>query len=223
MAQTNDDIFDELNKRVSSMGRGMASNRANSLAQVFAQSNEYSVNQKGGNVRLRSQQEQQESGDQVIDLKEQFKRSPKRKRSKDGGWYLVVPIRLYTSRSRHRESSGMSSRLYKDLNSRAMEEGQNSRNIVSDYLYDNRKGNTSATKELQYTPRSNNITKMKNNSMTGRGNKYVAFRTVSDKSHPSSWIVNRQKSNPFDQDDETKRIMDAVKKYNRKANRGLVR
>lgn len=121
---------------------------------------------------------------EVIDLKPYFAKSSKRKTKKDGGWYLTVPIR--------RKARGMSRRMYEQL--RAVDIGDSTnQTVVSDYLYDRRRQSDASL--LNYTPKSNNINKMK----VGRNrHDYVAFRTVSDKSPASSWIINRDKVNKDD-------------------------
>ncbi|AHN66555.1 hypothetical protein Bcp1_078 [Bacillus phage Bcp1] len=121
---------------------------------------------------------------EVIDLKPYFAKSSKRKTKKDGGWYLTVPIR--------RKARGMSRRMYEQL--RAVDIGDSTnKTVVSDYLYDRRRQSDASL--LNYTPKSNNINKMK----VGRNrHDYVAFRTVSDKSPASSWIINRDKVNKDD-------------------------
>ncbi|QFP93368.1 UNVERIFIED_ORG: hypothetical protein Xoosp15_103 [Xanthomonas phage Xoo-sp15] len=121
---------------------------------------------------------------EVIDLKPYFAKSSKRKTKKDGGWYLTVPIR--------RKARGMSRRMYEQL--RAVDIGDSeSKTVVSDYLYDRRRQSDASL--LNYTPKSNNINKMK----AGRNrHDYVAFRTVSDKSPAGSWIINRDKVNKDD-------------------------
>ncbi len=121
---------------------------------------------------------------EVIDLKPYFAKSSKRKTKKDGGWYLTVPIR--------RKARGMSRRMYEQL--RAVDIGDSTnQTVVSDYLYDRRRQSDASL--LNYAPKSNNINKMK----VGRNrHDYVAFRTVSDKSPASSWIINRDKVNKDD-------------------------
>jgi hypothetical protein len=120
----------------------------------------------------------------VIDLKPFFRRSSKAKGKADGGWYMVVPIR--------RKARDMSRRMYEQL--RAIDIGPNtSQTIISDYLYDRRAQSDASM--LNYTPRSNNITKI----VSGKNrHDYIAFRTVSDKSPASSWILNRDKVNSDD-------------------------
>jgi hypothetical protein len=115
----------------------------------------------------------------VIDLKPFFAKSGKAKKKADGGWYLRVPIR--------RTKRSMSRRMYEQLRGFDTQPGE-SRTVISDYLYDRRKESSSDL--LNYTPVSNNITKI--TGANGRSS-YVSFRTVSDKSSANSWIINREK------------------------------
>ncbi|QEG04150.1 hypothetical protein [Bacillus phage BC-T25] len=121
---------------------------------------------------------------EVIDLKPYFAHSSKRKKTKDGGWYVTVPIR--------RKARNMSRRMYEQL--RAIDIAPNTRQtVISDYLYDRRRDSDASM--LNYEPKSKNITKMQ----AGRNrHDYVAFRTVSNKSPQSSWIINRGKVNKDD-------------------------
>lgn len=118
----------------------------------------------------------------VIDLKPYFARSSKRKASKDGGWHLVVPIK-YGGRNLKKYNR----KLYEEL--RAVDlGGARSKTVISDYLYDRRRESDATL--LNYKPRSKTITKIR----TGKNRHvYVAFRTVSNKSPMSSWIINRGK------------------------------
>lgn len=120
----------------------------------------------------------------VIDLKPAFARSSKKITKEGGGWYLRVPIR--------RKSKSMSSRMYNQLRNTNIEPSTK-KNVVSDYLYDGR--NLSDATKLNYTPKSHMIEKQKTGS---NRHQYVAYRTVSDKSPTSSWIINRGKVNEED-------------------------
>lgn len=124
---------------------------------------------------------------QVLDLKPFFRQSPKAKKKENGGWYLVVPIKLGA-----RKTKKANRKLYEEL--RAVDMGDAvQKTVISDYLYDRRR--QSDAKMLNYTPVSSNVTKIR----TGKNrHAYVAFRTVSDKSPMSSWIINRGKVNSDD-------------------------
>lgn len=138
----------------------------------------------------------------VIDLKEYFRKSPKAKQTSTGGWSLVVPIRRYANRKLKDQARGMSSKLYKEMN-----RSQNNTTVSSDYLYANRT-NTSSIPGLDYTPKSNNITKKTN--PRGRGSVYISFRTVSNKSAPNSWILNKDKAEGTNLTAEVERIIREV-------------
>lgn len=120
----------------------------------------------------------------VIDLKQYFSRSSHKHMKKGGGWYLRVPIR--------RKRRDMTSRMYRQLNAFDIAPSEQ-KTVVSNYLYDRRQ--QSGASMLNYQPKSNNITKIK--TRTNR-HTYVAFRTVSDKSPASSWIINRDRVNSDD-------------------------
>lgn len=153
-----------------------------------------------------------EEDKKVIDMKPFFRKSPKAKRTEKGGWYLIVPIRRYTGRNAdvREKASGMSNRLYKDLNKRPGGIGGQT-TVISDYLYDNRKGNFSPVPELNYKPKSHNITKMENKR--GRGSTYVSFRVVGSKSAPNSWLINRQHADGENLTEEVQKIVDAMKTW----------
>ena len=108
-----------------------------------------------------------------LDLKPFFKASSKAKSTKDGGWYLVVPIK--------RKTRSMSHKLYQDIKSSEVGETR-----LSDYLYSGPK----ARKVNPFNPneRTNSITKTREGNSTG----YVSFRTVSSNSPANSWILNRE-------------------------------
>lgn len=120
----------------------------------------------------------------VIDLKKAFASSSKRKKTKDGGWYLVVPIRIKSSR--------LSRKAYQDLRRLEVPDGKSHTTTITDYL--EAVSNKNIThKALQPQSPSGNTTKYRK-----KGNKnanYFIFRTVSSKSPANSWILNRDKVN----------------------------
>ncbi|WAW11948.1 hypothetical protein [Staphylococcus phage SAP6] len=117
----------------------------------------------------------------VIDLKKAFAHSSKKKRTKDGGWYLTVPIRIKTSK--------MNNKTYQDLRSLKIDSSSNSVSTLTDYL-EGRRSNISHP-SLKPASKSSRITKVRN----GKKSSYFMFRTVSSKSPASSWILNRDKVN----------------------------
>lgn len=126
-----------------------------------------------------------------LDMKPFFRASPKAKRKKNGGWYLVVPIQ--------RKTKDMSNRLYKDVKNLDMGNSK-----VSDYLYEGRKSRKINPFNPREATRSKSITKVKQGNRVG----YVSFRTVSDKSPSDSWIINRD----IKRDDVMQEINDIVKR-----------
>jgi len=120
----------------------------------------------------------------VVDLKPFFAHSPSRKMKEGGGWYIRIPIKV--------KKKDMSRRMYDQLRTINISP-DNQRTVISDYLYDRRQASDASL--LNYTPVSYNITKQKTGK---RKHTYVAYRTVSDKSPTSSWIVNRDKVNTDD-------------------------
>ena len=120
----------------------------------------------------------------VIDLKPFFAGSSHKIMKKGGGWYLRVPI--------PRKKKNMSRRMYNQLRTMNINPSQE-QTVISDYLYDRRRESDATM--LNYEPKSNTINKKKTGK---RKHTYVAYRTVSDKSPASSWIVNRDKVNEKD-------------------------
>lgn len=125
----------------------------------------------------------------VIDLKPFFARSNKKKYNKKGQWYLYIPISMKTR--------DMSRRLYDELRSVEVPQGQKSKTVKMDYLYDRRK-QSPAIQRINYTPKSKNVTILPRKWGEGRRNNYVAFRTVNANSPANSWIINRSKVNSDD-------------------------
>lgn len=118
----------------------------------------------------------------VVDLKPFFKSSSMaKKKKKTGGWYMVIPIR--------RKVSGMSNAMYRQANAITIPVGNDTSTSINTLLYENRK--SPQISSANYTPVSNNLTRVRN----GKKSNYYAFRTVSDKSNPASWIMNRSKIN----------------------------
>ncbi|QQO38137.1 hypothetical protein SPJ221_85 [Staphylococcus phage vB_SauH_SPJ2] len=117
----------------------------------------------------------------VIDLKKAFAHSSKKKKTKDGGWYLTVPIRIKTSK--------MNNKTYQDLRTLKIDSSSNSVSTLTDYL-EGRRSNISHP-SLKPASKSSRITKVRN----GKKSSYFMFRTVSSKSPASSWILNRDKVN----------------------------
>lgn len=127
----------------------------------------------------------------LIDLKPFFKKHGKPRHDKRGnvvGWYKIVPMRIksYTNAESTNKSNEMSHRMYQE----ALAASMGTFKATEDYLYDGRETRLSRVKELNYKPRSTNLTKLKDNK-TNNQTRYIAFRTVSDQSPANSWLLNR--------------------------------
>ena len=143
-------------------------------------------------ISLEAQQTKQKQAKGLIDLKPFFKKnsSPRydpKNHHKIIGWYKVVPIRIKTYKNA--ESNDKSNEMSKRMYSKALRDAPLG-NFYSDYLYDGRQTRLSKVKELNYEPKSNSITKLKDNK-TNNQTRYIAFRTVSDQSPANSWLLNR--------------------------------
>lgn len=126
----------------------------------------------------------------LIDLKPFFKKNSEPRHDDKGnvvGWYKVVPMRIKTYKNA--ESNNKSNEMSKRMYSKALRDAPMG-NFSSDYLYDGRETRLSKVKELNYVPKSNTITKLKDNK-TNNQTRYIAFRVVSDQSPANSWLLNR--------------------------------
>ena len=121
-----------------------------------------------------------------IDLKPYFMQSPKAKATKDGGWYLKVPVGGFQSTTKMRMAYGRS--LWDDISHLEFGEtgGQNA-NIERFKKVLNSSGESEGA--LAYQWKSTNITRIQSGG--GKYGHYITFRTVSNKSDPMSWIVGR--------------------------------
>lgn len=193
----------------------MAYDTAKALAKASKETKEeedrFSVEQRRNKVVISRAKAESRPSEDIIDLKQSFKKSSKVKYAQDGGWYMVIPMRRYTSRkpAEEQKSTDMSHRLYKDLLASVPKRGY--ANLASDYLYDNRRGE-SQIQELNYRPKSKKITRLPHERFENQ-HTYVSFRTVSNKSHPASWIINREKIKEGNRSKEIDRIIREVKRY----------
>lgn len=137
----------------------------------------------------------------IINLKPYFARSPHKKYSKDGHWYMSIPIR--------KKTRNMSRKLYDNLRSKPMSP-KSSKTVVTPYLYDRRQQSPSSG-NLNYTPKSNNVTMKSNKDNTRRS--YTMFRTVSANSPANSWIINRNTANEDDMSKTLLKNIDRLMKW----------
>lgn len=127
----------------------------------------------------------------VIDMKPFFKASSKAKRKKDGGWYLTIPIAM----SSKDIEQNYGRKYYDDIRNKLM--SSNSATVSSPLFKDGLSGSSSP---LAYQRKSGNITATKQTTMKNgkTRNSYTMFRTVSDKSSPTSWIIGRENAQEED-------------------------
>lgn len=153
-----------------------------------------------------TQRKMKEQG--VIDLKPYFSRSSKRKDKKDGsGWYLIIPIRVKTNK--------MQSSLYKKLNQ--LKPKQTYANSIVSYLEASNKSGkqyVNQTSNLNSNYKSGNITKVQ--KPESKKASYIMFRTVSNKSPSSSWIVGKNKVNEDNFSKTTLKHIDYLAKWRAK-------
>lgn len=122
----------------------------------------------------------------IIDLKPYFAQSSKRRYNKKGRWYVFVPIQIKTR--------DMPRKAYDELRAVAIGDTVGASTTgYTQYLYDRRKQSTSAP-SLNYTPKSNKVNITNKAWGSGSRREYMAFRTISQDSPPSSWIINRGKT-----------------------------
>lgn len=121
-----------------------------------------------------------------IDLKPYFMQSPKAKPTKDGGWYLKIPVGGFQSTTKMRMAYGRS--LWDDISHLNFGEtgGQNA-NIERFKKVLNSSGEGEGA--LAYQWKSTNITRIQSGG--GKYGHYITFRTVSNKSDPMSWVTGR--------------------------------
>ena len=133
--------------------------------------------------------EAKKQGAQFIDLKPYFARSSKVKHTKDGGWYMVIPIQRGAPELRSAYGRSLWDTISHTNYGETSSQGDVSR------LQEKLGVSPSATiPELAYKWKSNNVTRVQWGSSGKRG-RYIQFRTVSNKSDPNSWIVGRQTLN----------------------------
>lgn len=155
----------------------------------------------------------------IYDMKPFFKESPKAKRKKDGtGWYLVVPIRLQRRKMRgvfdssDRTYNAMKERFdeidlepleSKTLNISELLNGVSSGRGLQDL------GKSDISSSLDYSPKSGNVTASK--SKSGARTTYTAYRTVSSKSMPQSWVMGRRNNDQVNSDNISKALNDGIR------------
>lgn len=133
-----------------------------------------------------------------FDLKPYFQQSAKAKTTKDGGWYLRVPISHLAST--YRKAYGSKEWDIISHVKFGTTTGQNANRARFQKILSNAGGLNGTS--LGYQWKSTSITRVPSANGGNRGS-YINFRTVSDKSDPNSWYTSRSILE--------NRIMDATK------------
>lgn len=171
---TKPDLFNNPDEKLTSLSQLITGSIINEIGQSAIDQGADSVNSQPNYLKVTSHRA---SNKGLLDLKPYFANSPKAKHTKNGGWYLIVPIR--------RKTRDMSYQLYQQAKNIDISNKSMATSPINS-LYSNRQ--TSDISLLNYQPKSNNLTRIANGN---NGSTYVSFRTVSDKSNPASWILNR--------------------------------
>lgn len=169
-------LFDNPKGKLDNMAKGLENETISSILKSVKAPEGVEVKGRPGYIEI-TEKRLEKLG--VIDMKPYFARSSKKKFAKDGSWYMDIPINLTTRK--------MTRRAYDELRA-VPTEGLSSIGTATQYLYDNRQASSVA--ELNYQPKSNDVQKKRQGK---NRHTYTAFRRVSAKSSPSSWIINRGK------------------------------
>ena len=144
----------------------------------------------------------------VIDLKPFFAKSAKRKFNKQGNWYLYIPIAV------NRRS--IKKATYNELKNKPLKNGSQFTTVYSKSLYDNSNSFSHAVPNINYTPKTHNVSIRERKWGTGTRREYVAFRTVNAKSPANSWIIGRGKVNEENFSPTMIKNIDRLMKYKMK-------
>lgn len=128
----------------------------------------------------------------IIDLKPFFMNSPKAHQKKNGGWYLVIPINM--SSRNIQKTSGR--KTYDAIRQAFSDLGPNQTGTLSFNGLLSRVDSSLTLPSLVSPKPFGSLTATK--SASGTRTSYIAFRTVSDKSAPQSWVINKKNVNQND-------------------------
>lgn len=163
---------------------------------------------------------------QFFDLKPYFQRSAKVKISKNGGWYLKIPIGHTASQFRSAYGSKAWNQISHVQFGTTVNPDVNMQRLQK--VLSNSGGLTSNT--LGYRWKSSSITRVPSANGGNRGS-YIQFRTVSNRSDPNSWInsksdINRRIIEETNTDEEAREVANiinaaierVISNYNRSVN-----
>lgn len=121
----------------------------------------------------------------VVDLKKAFAKSNKKRKKKDGGWYLIVPIRIKTTQ--------MSKKTYQDMRKLEVPDSPGHVTSLTDYLEAINNNREIEHPSMIPNKPKNNMTKVRKKSK--KQSSYFIFRTISNTSPSNAWVLNREKVN----------------------------
>lgn len=172
---------------------GMANSYEKGLADWISKKDPgVDVTHYNNNIKIayKVMQENTPQEDRLIDMKRWFAMSDKRKHRKDGtGWYVRVPLRIKATQGRKAYGRGVWDRQVASapFGATAQIRDPDIKNRVQQTLGQKQQG---AIFSLKYRWKSANVTREQwGNSKRGQ---YFAYRTVSDKSPMSSWLIHRK-------------------------------
>lgn len=192
------DLHKQLNQFLNKTGQDLLVNYAKGLGQELKKTPNVSVSLQGTDLDVTwsvMTNYNKSQANKFLDMKQYFARSPKARRTKDGGWYLIVPIGVKARTARANAPRSLWEQIsHMDFGSTGSLGNQD-----TNYLQGLGRDQSKVISPLQYQWKSDNVTRLAPRSGKGSRGRYVSFRTVSDKSDPSSWLVNRQ---VFSQDND---------------------
>lgn len=120
------------------------------------------------------------------DLKQAFARSSKAKPTKDGGWYIRIPIS--NRATEYRQAFGR--KLWDTISHTEFGTTSSADENIARFqkILSNAGGVNSSP--IAYQWKSTSVTRERFGSSATRG-RYISFRTVSNKSDPNSWVTSR--------------------------------
>lgn len=160
---------------------------ADQLKKTFGAS---AVNEKGSAVNI-AYRIINGNGDNDVnkfyDLKPFFQRSSKAKMTKNGGWYLRVPVGGYHKVEQMRQAYGR--RMWDQISH--IQFGQTGGQQANIDRFRRILANTGQETSFAYQWKSTNVTR-EQWGQSGKRGRSLTFRTVSNKSDPASWWSGRE-------------------------------
>ena len=152
------------------------------------------------------------------DLKQAFARSSKAKPTKDGGWYIRIPIS--NRATEYRQAFGR--KLWDTISHTEFGTTSSADENIARFqkILSNAGGVNSSP--IAYQWKSTSVTRERFGSSATRG-QYISFRTVSDKSDPNSWVTSKSGMNAkINQETENEQQAQEVAKVVQQAIRQII-